>query len=366
MNKQRLVNTLMDILKIDSPAKSERVVADYLIEYFRTIGIQLVEDAAGEKIGGNSGNLYAFIPGDSAVEPVVFLAHMDTVAPTFGLHPKLDESFIRSDGNTVLGGDDKAGVAVLCEMARIISEATMRHRPVEIIFTIAEEIGLYGIKHFDHSKIKSKFAYVLDTFGPAGNIITKSPSLERISISILGKAAHAGSKPEHGINAIAIAADAISKIKQGRIDEETTLNLGTIKGGEATNIVPHRVEIAGECRSFNKEKLDEQIKIVEHDFLESAKKFGGEIEFSHRLSFTTFNINEESQAVQIAVNAARRVGLKHNITKTGGGSDANVLNLNGIQSVVLATGYYNEHTNQEYISLDDLYKCLEFVLGLAT
>lgn len=363
INKERLLNTLIELLKIDGPALNERAVADYLKEYFKKIGFSLEEDNSGEKIGGNTGNLYLIIDGDGS-RPVAFLAHMDTVRPTKGLEPEITGSEIKTDGKTVLGGDDRLGVALLCELAYFIKESNIKHCPIEIIFTVAEEIGLLGIKNMDYSKIRSKNAYILDAGGGAGKIVTKAPSLERINISVKGKSAHAGSAPEKGINAIAIAAKAISNIRQGRIDPETTLNIGKIQGGEATNIIPDLVKVEGEARSFNTGILTKQVDNVEAQFLKAAEEFGGSIEFSRRLSFSTFNIDNESYPVKLAVNAAKKINLPHKITHTGGGSDANVLNLHGVTSAALGMGYFDEHTNNEYISLKEMYNSLEWLIEI--
>lgn len=343
-----MINTLLDLLKIDSPARGERQVADYLIRYFQKLGCRLKEDSTG--------NLYSYIGGNG--EPIAFLSHMDTVSSTKGLEPVVTDTHIRSNGKTILGADDKAGIALMCELARILDKNC---RPIELIFTVCEEIGLLGIKNIDNNSIKSRMAFVLDSGGPVGTIVTKAPSLERIDITVKGKSAHAGAEPEKGINAIAIAAKAINNIKQGRIDSETTLNLGKIQGGNATNIVPDLVTVEGEARSFNPSKLDLQVKDVETKFQSAADEFGGSIEFKHRLSFSTFNLDKESYPVKLAVSAAERLGINYKITYTGGGSDANILNSNNIAAVGLGFGVFDAHTDRENISLNDLYKGLEWL-----
>lgn len=364
INRKRLLNTLIDLLNINSPAKNERKAADYLIRYFKRIGYSVYEDNAGNKIGGNTGNLYLRIDGEKKEQSIAFLAHMDTVSPTDGLEPIVSDEKIKSNGKTVLGGDDYAGVAVLCELAAYIKQSKIKHCPIEIIFTIAEEIGLFGIKNINYNIIKSKYAVVLDAGGSVGNIITRAPSLARFEVSINGTPAHAGSKPEKGVNAIAIAADAINNIKQGRIDHETTLNIGKITGGEATNIVPEKVFVEGETRSFNNKKIKTQICKARGKFINASKKFGGKIEFNHTMSFKSFHIPENNFILQQTVNAAKKIKMRYNITSTGGGSDANILNSQGISSIVLGVGYYEEHTKKEYILLKDLYKSFDWMLEL--
>lgn len=365
INKTRLLNTLLELLKIDGPALCERPVSDYLKKYFKEIELDLEEDDTGSKIDGNSGNLYLHMHGigDSSV---AFLAHMDTVKPTFGLEPIVTDNNVRSNGKTVLGADDRLGIALLCELVKYLKESKIKHCPIEIIFTVAEEIGLFGIKNIDYNRIKSKIAFVLDAGGSCGKIVSKAPSLERMNITVKGKASHAGSSPEKGVNAIAIAAKAISNIKQGRVDQDTTLNIGKIEGGTATNIVSDKVKIEGEARSFNPSTLTEQIKNAEVQFLTAADEFGGSIEFDHKLSFSTFNLDKESQPVKMAVSAAEKKGIPHKITHTGGGSDANILNAHGIISAGLGIGYFEEHTNNEYISLKDMYNSLEWLIEICS
>lgn len=354
-----MINTLLDLLKIDSPAKNERAVADYLIRYFSELGLKLIEDNAGERVGGNTGNLYLYIEGSG--EPIALLSHMDTVSSTKGLSPLVTDTHIRCNGKTILGADDKVGVTLMCELVKYLARSKTDHSPIELIFTISEEIGLLGIKNIDYKKIKSRSAFVLDSGGPAGTIVTKAPSLERIDIQVNGKSAHAGAEPEKGINAIAIAAKAISSVKQGRVDPETTLNIGTIQGGTATNIVPDKVTIEGEARSFNTGMLDSQVKDLETKFKSAVSESGGSVEFKHRLSFSTFNLDSDSPPVRLAVSAAQKLGINYNITYTGGGSDANILNANGIASVGLGTGVYDAHTDRENVSLNDFYKGLEWL-----
>lgn len=364
INKKRLQNTLIDLLKIDGPALKERQVADYLKAYFWKIGFCPEEDDTGNKIDGNAGNLCVYVPGAVRCESIAFLAHMDTVKPTNGLEPVITDTHIKSDGRTVLGADDRLGIALLCELVQSIKESAVEHRPLEIIFTVAEEIGLLGIKNIDYNKIKSKNAFILDAGGAAGKIVTKAPSLERINVVVKGKSAHAGSCPEKGINAIAIAARAINGIKQGRVDDETTLNIGKIQGGEATNIVPDMVTAEGEARSFNAETLTKQVDNVEAQFLKAADEFGGKIEFFRKMSFSAFNLDKESMPVKLAVDAAKKINLPYIITHTGGGSDANILNTHGITSAGLGIGYFDEHTNNEYISLKDMYNSLEWLIEI--
>ena len=363
-NETRLLNTLLYLLRIDAPAKHERPVADYLIKLFRGLDIQLQEDDVGSKIGGNAGNLYVKVKGTIDAEPIILFAHIDTISSTKGLEPVVSEKEICSDGKTVLGGDNRAGAALICELIRFIKENNIEHGPIEIIFTVAEEIGLFGVKNIDHNKIQSRIAFVLDAGGSVGAIVSKAPSLEKISILIKGKSAHAGAEPEKGINAIAIAGKAIAGIKQGRIDSETTLNIGKIQGGEAINIVPEEVFLEGEIRSFNTGVLQNQVELFKKKFQETSNEFGGKVDFNHKLSFSTFNLGKESKPVALAVKAAENLGIDYKITHSGGGSDANILNAHGIDSVGLSIGVFDAHTKNEHILLKDLYTSLDWLIEI--
>lgn len=363
-DKKLLLDTLLDLLKIDAPAKQERPVADYLIKFFEKLGIGLLEDNTNSKVDGNAGNLYAKIDGTKDAEPIAFLAHMDTVSSTKGLEPVVSEKEIRSNGKTVLGGDNRAGIALICELIRSLKEEKVEYGPIEVLFTAAEEIGLLGIKNIDYNKVNSRIAFVLDAGGAAGTIVSKAPSLEKVYILVKGKSAHAGAEPEKGVNAIAIAGKAIADIQQGRVDPETTLNIGKIEGGEATNIVPEKVSLEGEIRSFNVGALTNQVEGIKKKFQETAREFGGQIEFNHDLSFSTFSLDKETVPVALAVKAAEKVGIEYKITHSGGGSDANILNANSIASVGLGIGVFDTHTNHEYILLKDLYASLDWLLEI--
>ena len=364
INKKRLNKTLIDLVKISAPSKHERPVAIYLKKYFRKLGYKLEEDNAGRKICGNSGNLYLKIPGETKSPSVAFLCHLDTIVPTVGLKPVITKRKIRSDGKTILGADDRAGIALLCELIHFVQENDIIHRPIEIVFTVSEEIGLLGIKEFNCKKIKSKLAYVLDTSGPAGNIVVKAPGRKILEVKVLGREAHAGIEPEKGINAIAIAASAVNSIRHGRIDKETTLNIGEISGGIATNVVASKVIVKAEVRSFKEGKILTQFKKIKHSFTKMAKKYGGRVKFIEEESFIPFTVDKSSKIVKLAVDSAKKLNLSHKILHSGGGSDANVLNKRNIPSIGLGIGYFNAHSKDEYILLRDYYKGLKWLIQI--
>src|SRR5256886_6734020 len=250
INQERIKNLLLELVQIDSRSRKERDVAERIKKYCEEMGAQVEIDHAGEKVGGNSGNVIARFAGTLAdAQPIMMSAHMDTVVPGEGVKPIIEGDIIRSDGTTVLGGDDKSGCAVIIETIHCLQEQNIPHTPIEAVFSICEEVGLLGAKHVDVSKLKSKYGIVFDSDDP-GFLFTKGPSSNHMEFRVYGLEAHAGVAPEEGISAIKIAAEAISAMKLGRIDHETTVNIGVIEGGKATNIVTNFVVLRGEARSL--------------------------------------------------------------------------------------------------------------------
>src|SRR3954463_16515883 len=258
INQERIKNLLLELVQIDSHSRKERDVAERIKKYCEEMGAQVEIDDAGEKVGGNSGNVIARFAGSlSDAQPIMMSAHMDTVVPGEGVKPIIEGDIIRTDGTTVLGGDDKSGCAVIIETIRCLQEQNIPHTDIEAVFSICEEVGLLGAKHLDVSKIRSKYGIVFDSDDP-GFLFTKGPSANHFEFKIHGLESHAGVAPEQGISAIKIAAEGIAAMKLGRIDEETTANIGAIQGGEATNIITNLVTLRGEARSLDDSKLEAQ------------------------------------------------------------------------------------------------------------
>src|SRR3989304_5602390 len=255
INQVSLKNLLIELIKIDSVSRKERDVAMRLKREMEALGASVAIDDAGDKVGGNVGNLIAYFPGNqAAARPLLLSAHMDTVVPGEGVTPILDGDILRSDGRTVLGGDDKSGVAIICEVLRVVRENNFPCGDIDVVFTICEEAGLVGAKGLDVSRLKARTGLVLDS-DSVGFLFTKAPAANHMEFIIRGLAAHAGVCPEKGINAIRVAAEGIAQMKLGRIDHETTANIGVIEGGMAVNIVPNAVLLKGEARSHSREKL---------------------------------------------------------------------------------------------------------------
>ena len=365
INEKRLLESFVELVKIDSISRDEKKIANFLMGKLKDLGLEVTIDKAGEKVKGNTGNMIARLKGNiKGIIPVMFAAHMDTVVPGKNIKPVLEEGKIVSAGDTILGGDDKAGVAGILEALRFIKENNVPHGDIEILFTICEEIGLYGAKNLDLSQLKSKIGFILDAGGQVGGITTSAPSQNSIEFIIRGKASHAGAEPEKGINAIQVAGHILSRMKLGRIDEETTTNIGIISGGIATNIVPDKVILKGEARSRNEEKLDkctgELKKIIE----DTAKEFKAKAEIKINREYDCYNLTSDDRIVKIAIKAAEKIGLSSSLQASGGGSDANVFNKKGFPSVALAVGMEKVHTVDEYILVKNLKNTAEYVLSI--
>lgn len=365
INQQRLLAEFFDLVKIKCSSRAEREVADVVKAKLADMGFEVSEDEVGEKIGGNTGNVIAYLRGTVPVAPVVMLsAHLDCVEPCAGVEPVLKDGIITSAGNTVLGGDDKSGVAGILEALRIIREQKIPHGDIQVVFTVAEEGGLNGSKNIDPQRLKADFGYVLDSSGSPGKIINAAPGQNAIKVIVHGKTAHAGLAPEEGVNAIVVAGKALAELKQGRIDPETTANVGIIKGGTATNVVPDYVEIACEARSRNAEKLETQTKCMVETFERVVAANGGTAEITVRKAYGPYVLTDDMPVVVLARQAAESIGLPMSLQGTGGGSDANFFNTYGVPSAVLGTGMSKVHTTDEFIKEIDLYQTAELVLAL--
>lgn len=365
INKTRLLNDFFELLRINSPSKEEQSLAKVLKHKLTKLHLTITEDNAGAKIGGNSGNLIAYCKGNLPNAPKLLLsAHMDCVQFCLGVQPLLHDGKVTSDGTTILGADDKAGIASILEALHTITEQQIDHGDIQIIFTVAEEEGLYGSKYLDPALICADFGYCLDSSGRPGKIIVKAPGENNITIHVHGKSAHAGLAPEQGIHAITIAAKAITSVKQGRIDHETTANIGIIQGGVATNIIPASVELICEVRSCDQNKLALQTEHITDTFKRIANENGATAKIAVKQSYPSYTLDAASPIVTTACKAISNVGLIPETTTSGGGSDSNFFNTYGIPCAVLSVGMTKAHTNEEFILEEDLYKTTEIIVEL--
>ena len=368
INSQRLAERFTMLAQIDSESRHEAQVAGEIEKILIGMGAVVRYDTAKEKTGGDCSNLVAKFSGSKQVQPLFLSGHMDTVVPGKGVKVSFADGVFKSDGTTILGSDDKSAIAIILEVMDVVKENNLPCPPVELIFTVCEEIGLLGAKHFDLSLIDAKFGYILDSTDTEG-IVTRAPAANKISIVMHGRAAHAGAAPEKGVSAIYAAARAISQLELGRIDSETTCNLGIITGGMATNIIPEKVEIKGEARSHDLEKLSAVTNNIVTAFEKTARDLQGDdtvprAEIVVENDFPNTAIPEDHEAVVLARKAAANLGRTLESKTIGGGADANVFFGQGIVAGVLGTGMTDVHTVNESIALKDMEDTARLVLEI--
>ncbi|MDO4321519.1 MAG: M20/M25/M40 family metallo-hydrolase [Lachnospiraceae bacterium] len=365
IDEKRLLREFTELVELDSLSFRERKAADYVKGKLEELGFEVSEDDAGTQYGGNAGNVYGFLKGTLPGETILFSSHLDTVEPGKGKRPVLSEDGrITSAGDTVLGADDVSGIVEILGGIRGVCGSGRPHRDIEVLFPVAEEVYVKGTKVFDFSKVRAREAYVLDLSGAVGAAALQAPSLLSFEITVTGRASHAGFSPEEGIHAIAVAGSAISKIRQGRIDPETTLNIGKITGGQATNIVPELCRCEGEIRSYSHQKALQTAREVQSVFEAEAAGAGAECRTEIRVDLTAYKIPREAAVVQRFERACERLGLPAHLTRTFGGSDNNTFAEQGIQGIVLSCGMYDSHSTSEYTTVTDLKRGAELVAEL--
>jgi tripeptide aminopeptidase len=362
INKRRLVVTFKKLVKIDSLSLQEEKIVKLLQKELSRLGYRSF--LAGRPREGKVGNLIVNIAGNGVKRPCLLLnAHLDTVSPGKNIKPLEKNGYLSTDGSTILGADNKAGVAAILEVLRVLKEQNLKHPPLQVIFTVAEEIGLLGAKALPQKLLKADFGITLDG-GEVEKVIYKAPSQYNLTATVIGKAAHAGIHPEEGINAIKVASEAISRMKLGRIDSETTANIGTIQGGKAVNIVPDEVLLKGEARSHNLAKLDKQLEHMERVLFKTCEKYRARLKLRVERVYKAFEINKKSDLISLVNFAFKASHIQPKLEKTGGGSDANIFNDLGIPTVILGVGADRVHTTREQIKIEDLAKGTENVLNL--
>lgn len=372
---ERLAETFTRLCEIDSPSRQEGRICAQLRKIFTELdATEIIEDESSVITGSECGNLIARFPGDPCRVPVFFSCHMDTVRPAQNVKVKRSGDLFTSQGDTILGSDDKSGIAACIEAMQVLREQRLAHRPVELIITTCEEIGLLGAKALDPGLIRAKEGYALDSTG-FGKVLTHAPALNHLTITVNGVAAHAGLHPELGINAILLAAEAMRKAPGGRIDDESTVNLGTILGGTATNIVADKVQIQGEVRSHSNEKLAQLTRAVRLAFTETVDNWPisaglptvrPSVVFETELEFPAMALAQDASVVRRIERAARSIGMELCREKAGGGSDANIFNNYGLSTAILATGMTNVHTTAEQVTLQDMCDLTRLLLALLT
>lgn len=365
VNQDRLVEEFIKLVKINSTGGSERKIADFLIGELKGLGLSVYEDKAGEKVGTTTGNLIARLPANiTGVPALMFCSHMDTVQPGDNIQPVIKDGIIYSSGDTVLGADDKAGIAAIIETLRVIKERDIKHGDLVVVFTILEEGGLLGAKNIEFERIKADMGIVLDSDGDPGTIVVRGPSQDKIIAIVKGKAAHAGINPQDGINSIQVASKAIAKMKLGRIDHETTSNIGVINGGKAINIVPDTTTVQGETRSLSKEKRIAQTESICKILEEAALQACTSVDIKVETIYHDMHLEPGEPVVDLVAAAGNSLGLDVKFVSTGGGSDAHFFNYYGLPTVNLGIGMKQVHTTSEYITISNLITNAKYILEI--
>ncbi len=362
----RVLETFLDLARIPSPTGQESAVAGYVADALRRAGCEVRFDDTCAATGADTGNLIGTVPGTLSGGVLAFSAHMDCVQPCEGVEPVVTGGVIRSAGETILGGDDKVGLAAIVEAVTRLAEQGVEHRSLKLLLTVSEEEGLLGAKALSAEDATSELCLVLDADGPVGGIVVGAPSHHTFAATFHGRAAHAGVEPEKGVSAIAMAADAISRMELGRLDGRTTANIGTIAGGSATNVVAPSCSLTGECRSLDAGRALAVRERMDSAMREAAKAAGGTVTVEWDHAYDSFTVPVDSPAVRLVMRACEVIGVEPHTYTTGGGSDANVFATHGVPTLVLGTGMTNVHSTDEELKVIELERLADLLVALAT
>jgi tripeptide aminopeptidase len=365
VDDQKLLELFLQLIKIDSVSLQERAIADFVGDKFQRWNIRVKEDESAPKIGGNTGNLIIKLKSHSNnSSPLMLLAHLDTVRSTAQVKPVIENGIIRSDGSTILGADNRGGIALILYVISEIIEKKLQHRSLEIVFTVAEELGMFGALALDFSRLTAREGYIFDCSAKPGSYVGESPSAYDFRVQCQGRPAHSAVAPEKGINAISMALEIINQFPVGRINKETVANIGTIHGGSADNVVPDQVNFTGEFRSFSPSEIERMKANLETSCRSAGKKYGGTCEASFKVGFEGYKFDSQMPVIKHLHQAMQQMNLVPNPMVYPGGSDVNVLNANGIKAVNVGIGASNPHSNEEQIGLSDMVKGAELLMRL--
>ena len=372
INEKRLIQTFLELVQIDSESFHEKNIQEFLAARLKKLGCRVTVDKAGKKYDTNAqGNILAFLPGTVKSRPVVLSAHMDTVVPGRSVKPVVKKDRISSDGSTILGADDKAGIAIILEVLQVLQEQKLPHPPVEALFTLTEENGMQGAKNLDYKKIKGREGLILDN-EEVSELLVQGPAVNTIEVWVKGLASHAGVCPEKGISALEVAAYALSMMKLGRIDKETVANFGIVQGGKATNIVMDELYLKGEARSLSNAKLAKQTAHMKACFEKAAKRFTKKIDgkvYKPEVKFVPFqrypavNVSKAHPMVKAVLAAAKEQGVCMRAVASGGGCDANILSGFGFTLPNLGVGCRDCHTLKESLILKEFFQAFAITLS---
>jgi tripeptide aminopeptidase len=359
-----VVDLFTDLAALPSPPGEERAVADLVIRYLRDLGLSVEEDDAGEKVGSTMGNLYCRVEPSGGGAPIFLCAHLDTVPPEGPIEPIIEDGVVRNAGGTILGADNKSAVAAMLEGTRRVLVENRPHGGIELLFTPKEEVGLLGAAAFDHGRLRARLGYVYDQAAPIGDVILGAPHSQAMQVRFHGRAAHSGMYPEEGRSAIAAAARAIADLRLGRVDDETTANVGMINGGTAGNIIPEWCTLDAEARSHDERKLADLVQEMLDAFSFAAGLEDCEVEAKVSKSYRGYRFKRDDPVVRIAHSALERTGYTPTYGLSGGAADANVFNEQGLACLNLANGMQDIHTPDERITVEDLEGMVEVTLAL--
>lgn len=348
-----VVERFVKYAKVSSKSRNEKNFSLLIKEDLEELGFEVFIDNAGEKVGGNTGNVFGRLKGNSDKNTLLFCAHMDTVEPCEGINPIIEDGVIKSDGTTILSADCKSGIATIMEAIKEIIDNSEERGDIEVLFTICEEVGLLGARYFDFNKVNAKKAFTVDTGGDAGIITIRGPYHHIIEVEFIGKASHAGNAPEKGISAIQMAARAINNMELLKIDEETTANVGTIEGGSATNVVAKSCKIKLEARSLSEEKLKKQVNSMLEAINESANFFSGEVKINEYLEYPGFSLKEDSPIKEMFARACKNLSIPYFEKNSRGGADTHFFP-ESIEATTISCGMSNVHSTEEFISVKNL------------
>ena len=359
-----LVHLFLHLAPIEGISLAERSIAQEVATLLTRAGIRVVEDDSAKTFGGTTGNLLCFPPGHRADQPSMMLtAHLDTVKSTAQLKPVVDSTSIHSDGTTILGADNRVGLSVLVQLLKDVAEEKGSQNNFFVVFTVGEETGLFGAGSIDLAPCNVSSAYVFDCSKRPGVYIKDSVGLYAFEAEFIGKAAHSGVAPEKGVSAIQLASAAIAGLKLGRIDADTTANIGKIHGGEAINSIPEKVSIEGEVRSFTPQRIREQLNLIEKH-LRSSVDGTGKLTFKSQSDFEPYMLATDAPMIVALERAMRTVGLTPQPIRYTGGSDANKYNAKGVPAVNMGIGAQNPHSYEEFVLIEDLVKTYELARAL--
>jgi tripeptide aminopeptidase len=359
-----VLDLFLDLAAMPSPPGEERSVADRVAGELRGLGLEVEEDDAGRALGSSTGNLYSRLEPTAEGTPLFLCAHLDTVPPTAAIEPVVEDGVVRNAAGTILGADNKSAVAAMVVAARRLVEERRPHAGLELVFTPKEEVGLRGAQAFDCGRLAARLGYVYDQAGPIGEVILGAPYSSIMEVTFVGRAAHAGMAPEEGRSAIAAAGRAVADMRLGRLDEETTANVGTIQGGVARNIVPERCSFSAEARSHDDRKLAEVVQEMLEACTFAASLTGCEVETRVEPGFRGYRFRREDEPVRLARGALECTGHEPSYSLSGGGADANVFNTRGLACVNLANGMAQIHSPDEHIAVADLEAMVDVTLAL--